>query len=171
MSQSGSLNTSGIMPSELLFLEGDVGGLVGPTANTIFIVGGPNVEVVGNPGTSTLTINTDGTEATVQTVNAIPTSIALVTVAAGFAATITLSFVALQDTFASGLGGTAFTVARNAGGGAILAGGGHQNIITDTPGNPEITFGVVGNDVQIFVTGAAATILDWRMFIRTSLSS
>lgn len=167
MSQSGKLNDLTPPPGTTLFLEGDSGGQVAPDGSgTIFVIGGPNVEVVGTPLNNTLTINADGPSATIQTVDATPTLIASVTIDAGFAYMITTSFVALEDDQSTALGGTAFTVARNAGGGAQLSGGGHQNIITNTPGNPEVTFATAANTVQIFVTGAAATILDWRVYIK-----
>lgn len=41
-------------------LTGNSGGAVGPTSNNINILGGTGVTVVGNPGTSTLTISTTG---------------------------------------------------------------------------------------------------------------
>lgn len=42
-------------------LTGDTGGAVSPTANNINIAGGENINTVGNPGTSTITINLDET--------------------------------------------------------------------------------------------------------------
>lgn len=45
---------------ELETLTGDSGGAVPPTANNINILGGTGTGVVGNPGTSTLTISVDG---------------------------------------------------------------------------------------------------------------
>lgn len=168
MSQAGSVNQLMPPPGTTLFLEGDVGGSVGPDGGgVIFVVGGTNISTIGNPGTNTITINAGETPYDVTTVDATPTLIATVTVAAGTASNINCSFIALQDTFATTIGGTAFTVARNVGAGAVLAGGagGHQNIIDDSAGFPEITFGVSGNDVEIFVTGVAATTYDWRMLV------
>lgn len=41
-------------------LTGNSGGSVGPTGGTINVVGGTDITVVGNPGTSTLTISATG---------------------------------------------------------------------------------------------------------------
>lgn len=171
MSQAGSINQLMPAPGTTLFLEGDLGGQVGPNGGgVIFVVGGTNISTVGDPGTNTITINSGETPYDVTTTNATPTLIATITVANGTASTITCQFIALQNTFASTIGGTAFTVARNAGAGAILAGGagGHQSIIDDSGGFPGISFGTSGNDVEIFVTGVAATTYDWRMVVSTT---
>lgn len=52
---------NGISPAALVeTLTGNSGGAVGPTANNINILGSGSVNVVGNPGTSTLTISVTG---------------------------------------------------------------------------------------------------------------
>lgn len=51
-------------------LTGNSGGAVGPSVGNINIVGGTGINVVGNPGTSTLTINATGvTVLTYKSVN------------------------------------------------------------------------------------------------------
>lgn len=168
MSQSGKLNDLTPPPGTTLFLEGDVGGQVAPDGSgTIFVIGGDDVTTVGNLSPNTLTIFVDGTEATVQTTDATPTLIATVAIPSGLAIVINMSFVALENDLSTALGGNAFAVARNAGGGAQLSGGVHQSIIGNTPGIPQITVAANAGNVDIFVTGAAATVLNWRMFIKT----
>lgn len=58
MSQLGKFFT---LNGQLLTLTGDTGGAVSPTAFNINIVGNAPLTVSGNPGTSTLTIEGDGT--------------------------------------------------------------------------------------------------------------
>jgi hypothetical protein len=59
MSQAGILNIAGGGGggSPVQTLTGDSGGAIPPSANNINILGGSGVNVVGTPGTSTLTIN------------------------------------------------------------------------------------------------------------------
>lgn len=59
---SGIYNTlSSVIPiGGIATLTGNSGGAVGPTAGNIDIVGSGIVSVVGNPGTSTLTISVTG---------------------------------------------------------------------------------------------------------------
>lgn len=170
MSQSGTINKNMPAPGTTLFLQPDIGGNVGPDGSgVIFVLGGTNISTTGNPGTNTITINAGETPYDVTTVDAIPTLIASITIGAGNATNISCNFIAIENDSSTAIGGTAFTVARNAGGGAQLSGGagGHQNIIDNSGGFPEITFGTAGNDVQIFVTGVAATTYDWRMVVST----
>lgn len=170
MSQAGSLNQLMPPPGSMLFLEGDTGGAVGPDGSgVIFVVGGTNISTVGSPGSNTITINAGESPNDVTTTDDTPTLIATVTIASGRATNISCNFIALELDSSTAIGGSAFTVARNAGGGAQLSGGagGHQNIIDNSAGFPEITFGTSGNDVQIFVTGVAATTYDWRMVVST----
>lgn len=166
MSQSGILSVGG-SPAVVLNLEGDTGGPVGPSGNIIFIEGGPGISVAGNPATSTLTINSLGTEATVQTTDATPTLLYSLTLSASQAALVTVTVVAPQDDYSSSIGGTALAnVRRAAAGGAVVAGGPHSNLINDTGGTPEVTFSASGNDIEIYVTGVGATTYNWRGFIK-----
>lgn len=57
MSQFFNPAGSGGGGSPIMTLTGNSGGPVPPTANNINIVGGSGAQVVGTPGTSTLTIN------------------------------------------------------------------------------------------------------------------
>lgn len=59
MSQSGSFLAGG-GGSNVLTLTGNSGGAVGPTGGNINVVGSGFLSVVGNPGTSTLTISDSG---------------------------------------------------------------------------------------------------------------
>ena len=168
MSQSGALNNLTPAPGTTLFLEADDGAQVPPNAGgVIFVVGGTNISTEGDVGTNTITINAGETPLDVTTVDATPTLIAFATIAAGSAVNVSCTFIAIQDTFASAIGGSAFSIVRNAGVGAVLVGGagGHQNIIDDSNGFPGIDFAVLGNDIQIFVTGVAATTYNWRIVV------
>lgn len=170
MSQSGSLNNLTPPPGTTLFLETDDSVQVPPNGGgIIFVLGGDNISTVGNAGTNTVTINAGETPYTVTTTDATPTLIASVTLGMGRCSTISCQFVALEDDSSTAIGGNAFTVGRNAGGGAQLSGGagGHQSIIENTDGDPEIQFGTSGNDVQIFVVGVAARTYDWKMTVST----
>lgn len=53
-------------------LTGNSGGAVGPTSGNINVVGGTGITVVGNPGTSTLTINGSSANLTYKNVNTSP---------------------------------------------------------------------------------------------------
>lgn len=60
MSQAGIVDIASAV-GVIDFLEGNMGGPVGPNAsNIIFVVGSGNISVSGNPGTNTLTISTTG---------------------------------------------------------------------------------------------------------------
>lgn len=48
-------------PGTVETLTGNSGGPVGPTGNNIDVLGGNNITVTGNPGTSTLTVDVTGT--------------------------------------------------------------------------------------------------------------
>ena len=167
MSQAGLLNIAG-GSSVVLTLTGDSGGAVGPTGNNINIVGGgENVNVVGTPGTSTLTINVNGVEETVQTTNAVPTLLETITMSASEAALVEVTACAAQDNFATAIGGTVSQVIRRAAaGGAVLVSVPSGTLSHDTAGNPTITFVANGNDIEVYVTGVAATTYNWRAFIK-----
>jgi hypothetical protein len=60
MSQAGQFLPATILPL-VETLTGNSGGPVGPTLGNINIVGADGVDVVGDPGTSTLTITADTT--------------------------------------------------------------------------------------------------------------
>ena len=173
MSQSGALSAAGGGGTDLLTLEGDTGGIIQPDGTgNIFILGGPGVSVDGDPGTNTLTINATGTSVvTVQTVDATPTLLEAVTLSMNQAIEIEVSLIAPQDTFASAIGGRATAVARRAGGGAVICGAPQGSLMYDSGGNPSISFAASGNDVNILVTGVAATTYNWRAIIRITYNA
>lgn len=171
MSQAGLLNIAG-GTAVVLFLTGDSGGAVGPTANNINVVGGVGIDVVGTPGTSTLTINALGTEATVQTTDAVATVIFTQTLAASEAALMEVRVIAAQSDYTSAIGGTFSSVVRRAAaGGAVCAGGPHGNILEDTAGMPDVDFNATGNDIEVLVTGVGGTTYNWRAFIRVTFDN
>ncbi len=171
MSQAGILNVAG-GSAVVLNLTGDTGGAVGPTANNINIVGGSGITVAGNPGTSTLTINSLGTEATVQTTDATPTVIFTQTLAASEAAFMEVKIIAAQDDYTSAIGGGFTSTIRRAGaGGAVCSGGPHGSILEDTAGMPDVNFNPSGNDIEVVVTGVAGTTYNWRAFIRVTFDN
>src|SRR5574337_794335 len=57
MRKAGSVNNGGSGGTAVLTLTGNSGGPVPPTAGNINIEGTGTISVVGNPGTSTLTIS------------------------------------------------------------------------------------------------------------------
>lgn len=62
MSQIIFTGGGGVTPgSAVETLTGDTGGAVSPTANNINVVGGENINTVGTPGTSTITVNLNET--------------------------------------------------------------------------------------------------------------
>lgn len=61
MSQQGALGDGGTVLPDIETLTGDSGGAVGPDGLfNINILGGTGINIVGNPGTNTLTVNTTG---------------------------------------------------------------------------------------------------------------
>lgn len=168
MSQSGALSAAGGGGIDLLELTGDTGGVVHPDINgNINIIGGTGVTVDGDPGTNTLTININGTsEATVTTTDATPTLLAAIPVASNEAAEIEVSVIAPQSTYASAIGGKLTCIARNAGAGAIVVGAPQGNLIYDSAGAPALTFVASGSNININVTGVAATTFNWLAAIK-----
>lgn len=168
MSQSGALSAAGGGGIDLLELTGDTGGVVHPDVNgNINILGGTGVTVAGNPGTNTLTININGiSQATVQTTDATPTLLAAIAIASNQAAEITVNVIAPQSTYATAIGGRLTAVARNAGAGAIIVGAPQGNLMYDSGGSPAVTFVASAGNVNINVTGVAATTYNWSATIQ-----
>lgn len=175
LGSSGNVLTSngaGALPTwqagiSSLTLTGDTGGPISPSANNINIVGGPGVSVSGNNGTHTLTVNISGTvTATVQTTNATPTLLYAVPVASNQAVEISLSVIAPQNTYATAIGGRLTAVGRNAGAGAIVVGAPQGNLIYDSGGSPAVTFVASAGNIDINVTGVAATTYNWSAVIQ-----
>lgn len=168
MSQSGALSSAGGGGTDLLELTGDLGGVVMPDINgNINIIGQSGViTVAGNPGTHTLTIEVDGTsQISVQTTDATPTLLTAVALAANESVTISISIIAPQSTYASTIGGNLTVVARNSGAGATIVGN-QGNLLYDSAGAPAVTYMGSGTNVNIYVTGVAATTFNWLATLR-----
>ena len=166
MSQSGVMTSGGSGPGVLTFLEGNSGGPVAPNgANIIFVVGGPGLTVVGNPGTSTLTINEDGVlEGSATTVGAVTANI------------ITLALGATPGTYILEARIAAFNSSTPAGGGVWALGtfitdGATATLIasdaTDTFFSAALATAAVdwiasGNNAVLRVTGVALLTINWR---------
>jgi hypothetical protein len=171
MSQSGSFGSGSGPTDGILTLTGDTGGAVSPDGGgNIDIVGGPAVTVVGDPGTFTLTINVAGAaEATVTTTDATPTLLYALPLLASQAVEIEVSIIAGQSDYSTAIGGKFSSVGRRAAmGGAVVCGSPQGNLMYDSAGNPTVTFTASGNNINISVTGVAATTYNWRGVIRTT---
>ena len=168
MSQSGSLSAAGGGGIDLLELTGDTGGVVHPDVNgNINIIGGTGVTVDGDPGTNTLTVTINGVaQATVTTTDATPTLLYAVPVASNEAVEISINIIAPQSTYATAIGGRLTAIARNAGAGAIIVGAPQGNLIYDSSGSPAVTFVASVGNVNINVTGVAATTYNWSATIQ-----
>lgn len=168
MSQSGALSAAGGGGTDLLELTGDTGGIVHPDINgNINIIGQSGaITVTGNPGTHTLTIEVDGTsQVSVQTTDATPTLLTSVALAANESVTVSISIIAPQSTYASTIGGNLTVVARNSGAGATIVGN-QGNLLYDSAGAPAVTYMGSGTNVNIYVTGVAATTFNWLATLR-----
>ena len=121
MSQAGSISSSGGGgSSNILFLDGNSGGNVGPTVSGVInVIGVGNISVVGTPGTNTLTIS-DSSEAAwvlVSSNTSMNVNTGYFCVSPGGALIMTLpatsSLGAVIEVFLDGA--TSFQVAQNAG--------------------------------------------------------
>lgn len=168
MSQSGALSSAGGGGTDLLELTGNVGGVINPDINgNINILGANGVTVTGTPLNNTLTITINGaSQATVQTTDATPTLLAAIAVAANQSVEITVNIIAPQNTYASAIGGRLTAVARNAGGGTVIVGAPQGNLMYDSAGAPAVTFVASAGNVNINVTGVAATTYNWSANIQ-----
>jgi hypothetical protein len=168
MSQSGSLGDGTGITGPILTLAGDTGGDVHPdVGGNIDVLGGQGITVTGTPGTHTLSIAITGTTtATVQTINATPTLLTAIAIASNKAAEITVSVISPQSTYATAIGGRITCIARNAGAGAIVVGAPQGNLIYDASGSPAMTFVAAAGNININVTGVAATVYNWSAVIQ-----
>lgn len=108
-------------PGDVEFLEGDVGGSVGPDgSNVIYIKGGKGVNIEGDPATFTLTVHSTGgfltwtrvagtTQAMAIDCGYIPTNGALTTL------TLPATAVVGDEIMICGEGAGLWTIAQNAG--------------------------------------------------------
>lgn len=165
MSQSGVMSNGGSGPGVLTFLEGDSGGPVAPNgSNIIFVLGGSGLTTVGNPGSSTITINEDGAlEGSATTVGAVTANI------------ITLALGATPATYILEARVAAFESSNPAGGGVWALGTFITNGITSTLiasdssdtffSAPLATAAVdwiaSGNNAILRVTGVALLTINW----------
>lgn len=122
MSQAGIVNIAGGGGggSPILTLTGNSGGAVSPTGNNVNIVGSGGTTVVGNPGTSTLTISVSGMGMTWNTISASQTLVknnGYICISPGGALALLLPPVsALGDTIEITLdGATSFSLTQGAG--------------------------------------------------------
>lgn len=71
MSQSGGNSGGGPGSGDVLFLQGNSGGPVGPTVGGVInVIGAGGTTVVGNAGTNTLTVTVSGSGMTWNTISA-----------------------------------------------------------------------------------------------------
>lgn len=165
MSQSGSI-TAGISPGgDVLTLQGDTGGAISPNgAGNIFVVGGPNVDVAGDQGSFSLTVNlANSDEETVVTTNDTPTTLYSFELDEEDVVTFDIIICAAQDDYSSGIGGrVTATFRREAGQATTLVGLPIVSYTEDSPGSPSFTMIASGNDAVLQVTGVAATTITWQ---------
>jgi len=125
-------------------LTGDSGGAVFPTSHNINIIGTSNISVVGNPGTSTLTIDTKGDIATsypTQSGTAVPSAGALTINGSGVIST-------------SGAGSTVTIAASGAVASSFIT---NPATGTATPSSGILTFAGAGGTV-VSAAGSTVTI-------------
>ena len=168
MSQSGrASSTGGGGSGDLETLTGDLGGAVSPQGNNIDIVGDqttyPSIVVVGDNGTATLQINTVGRSYQyVQTTNATPTALTTIALDPNSVVTAFVEICAANAAFSAGAAATVLVGARRAGAGAIIINSPVINILDDFGSAISVNVAVVGNDMDIVVTGIAATTINWK---------
>ena len=148
MSQAGSISSSGGAGSgDVLFLNGNTGGNVGPTVSGVInVIGVGNISVVGTPGSNTLTIS-DASEAAwilVSSNTSMSDNTGYFCVAPGGALVMTLPSTsvlgAVIEVFLDGA--TSFQVAQNAGQMIV-----YTNLVTTT-----------GTGGSILIIGSAAGV-------------
>ncbi len=146
-------------------ITGDTGGSVGPDAAfNVNILGGTNIEVNGNAGTNTLTINTaGGAQGTGQTVGAVDDDIitfALGAVAGTF--TFNIKYAAHEAAGPAGAGGDIIATATTTGAAGALVGVPVRMIMEDAAlVASDINAVVAGNDLIVRATGVAALTINW----------
>lgn len=174
MSQAGILNNA-IIPagSAIDTITGNTGGAVGPDgANNIFLIGANGITVNTDfAPPNTLIIDAQGTKYTLETNDATETPFPPFafefTVLPNTAVTVTATIVGTRDDFSASAWGTVVFGARRAGGAAVAV-----QVATPNQGNDGgagVTIGarVVGNAIQVTVTGEAATDWLWTATIQT----
>ncbi len=160
-------NINSIGPAgPIVTLEGNSGGAVPPNgAGNIFVVGSASsfVNVTGNPGTNTLTIELLNQQvAVVTTTDATPTALFSFPVVAGRAVTIKVDVIAAVDDYSAAFGGSASVVGSRTLVGTPTITAFDNSFNEGIPGNPDVSFIVVGNSIQFMVIGVAATTINWK---------
>ncbi len=172
MSQITSINSGGGGGGDILTLTGNSGGPVGPTAGNINLIGDVNtfVDVVGNPGTSTLTISlANQLFAVAQTVNDVPVAVFIpaITINPGTALTASANFIGATDTYSASVSGVANVAIRRP---LIGASEINKSVINYTRTNlagffPTVFFNVVANNLQFFVSGENGLTINWTILL------
>lgn len=106
---------------------------------------------------------------TVQTADAMPTTLAVFPMASNSSLDIWANITAAQADFSGAGGWVSQVIYRRAGAGPIQVGAEAEIIANENfgGGNPEINFVVVGNTVELQVTGIAATVINWAVDVTT----
>jgi hypothetical protein len=119
MSQAGKLSSTPGSAGEILFLQGNTGGQVGPNgSSTVNIVGSGTISVTGNPGTNTLTISDmDAAWVSVSASTPMVSNMGYFVVSPGGAVVLTLPATSIAgDVLQVALdGATSFSIAQGAG--------------------------------------------------------
>ena len=150
--------------SDIETLTGDSGGAVPPTGGNVNILGGPGIDVIGTPGTSTLTIKLNGAiEGTGQTIGAVTAD--LITLPLGAAPGVYLfkvDIVGFDRTTPLGVSYFLTGCVRTTGAAATEI----SNQVTDDFEEGVLIAGAVdlianANNAIIRVTGTAGKTIDW----------
>lgn len=121
-----------------------------------------------NNGTNSITLDVGGgSDNTVTTTDATPTTLAFFTLAASEAVTFYADVVGAKADYSAAIGGNAEATARTAGGAAVMVGAPVINLNTDSGGSPDFNMVVSGNNLILQVTGEVATTYNWKAIIRT----
>jgi hypothetical protein len=183
MSQAGINNVKGGGGggTPVMYLTGNTGGEVPPTANNINIVGTGGVLVTGDPGTSTLTITSGdnflmGTATTTGAATAIisnggPVDIPLAT--AGSAASVRVNLVGYDKTAGLAVGGELIGLVRNVAGTLTVVNVDITQNDDDEDHDVAWTLVTSGTNIQVQVTGTAnatppgtgSDVIDWSAII------
>jgi hypothetical protein len=160
------------------FLTGDPGGLgpVSPDAlHNINIVGGPGIDVVGTPGTNTLTVLLNGGLEGTGTTDALHPTADLITVPLGAVPGVYLFKIDVVGFDAITPLGTAYFItaaARTTGLAAVEIGGQASDDLEEgalIAGDADMV--CLGNDAIIRVTGTAGKTISWRAVLTYTFRS
>jgi len=100
----------------------------------------------------------------VQTVNANPTPLIIFSPAPSSGFSFMLNFVVMQSDFSTGGGGIYQGTVRRAAAGAPVIPGQLELVFNDDTGGAllDMLLVIVGNDIELQVTGIAATVFNWK---------